>query len=148
MKKLVKFFPMLLIALVGSMMFMSCDDDKDESITTDVLPAQAKEFIRQYFPAANVVSAVKDHDEYEVTLSEGTHIDFDMKGEWKDVEAAIGKTIPSGFYPEAIDTYVSTNFEGVGINEISKERRGYDVELVTGTDLMFDSEGTFIGVDL
>lgn len=146
MKKFIKFLPMFLLAVVGSMMLYSCDD-KDEPISSDSLPTQAKTFLQQYYPAATVVSTTKDKDDYEVILSEGTRIDFNKAGEWTDVDAAIGKTIPSGFYPAGIDTYVSTNFQGIGINEISKETRGYDVELVTGTELMFSYDGAFIGFD-
>ena len=68
-------------------------------------------------------------------------------GEWTDVDAPLNEELPTGFYPEAIDTYLLANMDGAGINEISKERYGYDVELVTGTDLRFDSEGKFIRYD-
>lgn len=125
----------------------SCDDDKDEPISSNELPTQAKSFITQYYPSASIVSTKKDKDEYEVVLSEGTRIDFNKSGEWTDVDAVVGKTIPTGFYPAAIDTYVNDNLGGVGINEISKETRGYDVELLTGTDVYFSYEGVFIGYD-
>lgn len=36
---------------------------------------------------------------------------------------------------------------GTGINEISKEPVGYDVELVSGVELIFDTDGGFIGYD-
>lgn len=147
MKKFVKFLPVLLVALAGSMMLWSCDDDKDEPISSEELPATAKTFIQQYFPTATIVTTTKDKDDYEVVLSEGTRIDFNKTGEWTDVDAAVGKTIPSGFYPEAIDSYVSANFSRIGINEISKETIGYDVELTTGTDLLFSYEGNFLGYD-
>lgn len=146
MKNFVKYLSVLL-AVVGGMMLWSCSDDKDEPISGDALPTQAKAFIAQYFPEAKVVTTYKDKDDYEVVLSEGTRIDFDKAGEWTDVDAAIGKTIPSGFYPAAIDTYVAENMKGAGINEISKERTGYEVELTTGVELMFNYEGAFIGYD-
>ncbi len=146
MKKLMRIIPIMLIALIGITAW-SCSDDKDETILSDQLPTTAKTFIATYFPSAKIVSTQKDKDEFEVVLSEGTQIDFDKTGEWKDVDAAIGKTIPSGFYPDAIDTYIATNMAGNGINEISKEKRGYDVELVDGTDLVFNYEGNFIGFE-
>lgn len=148
MKKIARLLPVMLLALVGSMMFWSCgDDDKDEPISYENLPAQSKTFLQQYFPSASIVATIKDGNEYEVSLSDGTHIDFNKDGEWTDVDAAIGNTIPSGFYPAAIDTYVSENYPEDGINEISKEKRGYEVELVKGADLLFNYEGTFIGLD-
>lgn len=148
MKKFVKFLPMLLIAVVGSMMLWSCSsDDEDTVISTGALPAPAKAFIEQYYPSATVLSATKDKDEYEVTLTDGTHIDFNKSGEWKAVEAPVAMVIPSGFYPAPIDTYVNENFPETGINEISREKKGYDVELTIGTELYFSTDGTFIGID-
>lgn len=147
MKKILKLLPLFLIAILGSTLLYSCDDDDDEVIGSDSLPSAAKAFIQQYYPAASIINTTKDKDDYEVTLSEGTRIDFNKSGEWTDVDAPIGKTIPSGFYPAAIDTYVGANFQGIGINEISKETGGYDVELVTGTELVFNYEGSFVGFD-
>ncbi len=146
MKKILKFFPLLLIAVLG-VALTSCDNDKDEPIPASKLPAKATEFITQYFPSANIVSSQKDKDKYEVYLSDGTDIDFDKDGEWIDVDAPAGKTIPTGFYPADIDIYITDYYSGVGINEISKEKRGFDVELTSGIDLIFASDGTFIGID-
>lgn len=147
MKKFMKFLPIMLVAFIGCIALWSCDDDKDETIATDRLPSEAKTFISQYFPSISIVSAQKDKDDYEVVLSDGTRIDFNKSGEWTDVDAPVGKTVPTGFYPAAIDSYIATSYTGTGINEISKERRGYDVELVTGIDLIFDTEGNFISLD-
>lgn len=145
MKKMFKLLPLLLIAVLG-LTFQSCDDDKDEAIQSSQLPSNAKEFINQYFPSLQIVSSQKDKNDYEVILSDGTSIDFNKKGEWTDVDAALGKSLPTGFYPAAIDSYIAQNFQGLGINEISKDKRGYEVELVTGTEMMFSYDGTFIGI--
>ncbi len=148
MKRIFKFLPLLLIAVVG-LAFTSCNNDKDEPVSSSQLPSKATEFISQYFPSARIISSIKDKDEYEVTLSEGTQIEFNKDGDWIDVDAANGKTIPSGFYPSEIDNYIAQNFEGIGINEISKVKRGFEVELTTTTEIVFSPDGTFIeiGVD-
>ncbi|MDE5595885.1 MAG: PepSY-like domain-containing protein [Muribaculaceae bacterium] len=147
MKKFLKFMPLLLIAVFGTMVWSCSDDDNDDSLAVNMLPDQAKEFVAQYFPSSAIIAAKTDGNEYDVMLSDGTKIEFDKSGEWKDVDAARGATVPSGFYPETIDTYVAANYEGKGINEISKETGGYDVELVNGVDLKFDSAGQFVAVD-
>ncbi|MDE5975179.1 MAG: PepSY-like domain-containing protein, partial [Muribaculaceae bacterium] len=85
--------------------------------------------------------------EYNVNLSDGTDIEFNLSGEWTDVDAIIGVTLPTGFYPSAIDMYISENIPGGGINEISRNVNGYEVELVDGQDLIFNLEGIFIGMD-
>lgn len=147
MKKILKLLPMLLMAVLG-ISFASCSD-KDEPIASTQLPSISKDFIIKYFPSCSIVSAQKDKDDYEVVLSDGTKIEFDKKGDWTEVDAAMGKVIPTGFYPEAIDTYLNENFEGLGINEITKVNRGFEVELTTGTELLFGPDGAFImvGVD-
>lgn len=146
MKKLFKFLPALLIGAMGLSM-TSCDDD-EEIVSVDKLPSKATEFVVSYFPTAQIVSTEKDGSDYEVLLSDGTRIEFTKKGEWRDVEAAAGKTVPAGFYPAGIDTYIEASFEGIGINEISKEANNhYDVELTSGTELRFNSLGEFVGFD-
>lgn len=143
MKKFFRIWPVMVLALLG-LSVAACDDDKDDSIDPEKLPSQVTAFISAYFPSESIVSTRKDNNEYEVTLSDGTEIEFNKEGQWTDVDAVAGNTIPSGFYPEAIDTYVATNYSATGINEISKELYGYDVELVTGKDLSFTAEGTFL----
>ncbi len=145
MKKILKFLPLLLIAVLG-VALTSCDNDKDEPIPSNQLPSKATEFITQFFSSEKIYSSQKDKDKYEVTLSNGTEIEFNKDGEWIDVDAADGKTIPSGFYPVEIDNYLSQYFEGQGINEITKVKRGYEVELITNTEILFDLDGSFIGI--
>ncbi len=147
MKKILKLLPILLIAMLG-ISFASCSD-KDEPISSSDLPSISKEFITEYFPSASIVSTQKYKDEYEVVLSDGTKIEFDKKGDWTEVDAVPGKTIPMGFYPGEIDNYVSQNFDGEGINEITKVKRGFEVEITTGTEMVFAHDGSFIeiGVD-
>lgn len=138
---------MLLIAVLG-ISLASCSDN-DEPISSRDLPSISKDFIIEYFPSASIVSTQKDKDEYNVVLSDGTKIEFDKKGDWTEVDAASGKTLPTGFYPAEIDNYISQNFDGEGINEITKVKRGYEVEITTGTEMVFAHDGSFIeiGVD-
>lgn len=147
MKKLLRLIPFVLIALAGAAAFSACSDDDDQIVGNDQLPVIAKNFLGQYYPNATVVSVHKDKSDYDVILSDGTHIDFDHSGNWTDVDAPTGKTVAQGFYPAAIDTYVSANYPSDGINEISKDKGNYDVDLISGIDLVFNSDGTYVGID-
>lgn len=149
MKKLFKLLPLFLVAVTGATALSSChdDDDNDQIITISALPDSAKEFVSQYFPQLTIVSAKIDGNEYEVKLTDGTTIDFDKTGNWIDVDAPNGKTVPGGFYPEGIDMYILANYPENGINEISKEFRGYEVDLTSGIDLKFDVDGNFVSAD-
>ena len=82
-------------------------------------------------------------------MSDCTQISFNNYGEWIYLDAADGKTLPNGFYPAEIDNYLAQYFEGQGINEITKVKRGYEVELITSTEILFGPDGSFIeiGVD-
>lgn len=151
MKKTKHLFTLLCAVVLSFGLFSCSDDDKDISITADQLPATAASFIRDYYSPDDVLSVYKDTDdgttEYEVILKNGHKVTFNDKGEWTDVDAPQGQSVPTKFVPEPILNYVSTNFPGIGINEISKERYGYDVELVNGLDLTFGLDGAFLGYE-
>ena len=146
MKKMLKLLPMLLLAVLG-ISLASCSDN-DEPVSSSDLPSIAKDFIIVNYPSASIVSVEKDKAEYDVRLSDGTKIEFNKNGDWLDVEAAPMKTVPTGFYPYKIDVYLQEYYQGLGINEITKVERGYDVELSTGTELLFAHDGSFIMVEV
>lgn len=147
MKKLLKFLPLFLVGLMA-VTFWSCSDDDDfKPVTNAELPTAAKTFLETYYPSVNYQTK-KDKNEFEVYLSNGQKVEFYKDGEWKDVDAVKrGETVPIGFYPSEIDTYVSEKHAGEGIHEISKESYGYDVELTNNVDIEFTSNGEFIRYD-
>ena len=136
---------MLLVGVL-SIALWSCSDD-DEPVPVTKLPSSAQTFLNTYFDNVDIISVTKDKDDYDVLLSNGYSVEFNTSGEWTDVDAPVGKTVPTGFYPAAIDTYISSAYSGNGINEISRIDRGYEVELINGTDLYFSADGTYIGID-
>lgn len=82
--------------------------------------------------------------EYEVTLTDGTRIDFDEHGNWKDIEVPAGKAVPSKLIPEPIRKSVAELQRGQKVTGI--ERRsggGYEVELSNGIEMRYDKLGQF-----
>lgn len=128
------------------------DDDKNTPISENDLPSAAKSFINQFYPGVKINRVTKEssyhnsNSEYEVVFANGQEVEFDTAGNWTDVDAPKGQVIPTGIVP-TIESYVSTNYNGSGINEISREYRGYEVELPNGVELLFDLDQKFIGVD-
>lgn len=143
---MIKRFFIVLAAVVGLAAFTACSDD-DDPVNVNDLPVNVKAFVATYFPASQIVDSQLDGGEYEVTLSNGTQIDFNLSGEWTDVDAPLGQSVPPGFYPPEIDNYLALNMPGAAINEISREPQGYDVELVNGTEMIFGFDGSFLGYD-
>lgn len=83
-----------------------------------------------------------------MTLASGFSVEFDAVGEWSDVDAPMNVAITNdGFIPQPIRDYVTTNYTDAGINEISRDSRGYEVELTNQIELQFDQNGNFVRVD-
>lgn len=133
MKKIVTLMFIAIMTSFSTMMFAGTP------IKSSELPKAAQTFLTKYFPGDNVRKAEKDQGrrgmEYEVDLMSGAEVDFMENGDWKEVKAAKGKSVPAAIVPAAISKYISTNFKGQTIVEIDRKRGGYEVELSNGTEL-------------
>ena len=123
----------------------------DVQITFDKLPAKAQSLVKTHFPKEEVASVWKDTEmlrveDYTVALSNGTKVEFLPNGEWKEIKKSRGSEIPAKIIPNGIAQYVSQNYSGHPIKKISKERNGYEVELIGGTDLEFSQNGKFLRI--
>lgn len=114
------------------------------------LPEPINAFLKQYFPNATVAFVETDSGygsvEYDVTLSDGTEIDFDHANQWDNIDGHMNP-VPAALVPPAIASYVKTNCQGAAITKLDRERAGYDVELANGMELRFDANGRFVGYD-
>lgn len=145
-----KTFSILFIALFAVLTW-SCSDDDDTPVPPSDLPTAADTFISTYFSGDKIVRVEREGEhsgaEYDVIFASGYEVEFNAQGAWIDVDAPMGMTIPSGIAPLGIESYIATNYPTQGINEISVEYYGYEVELLNGIELMFDQQGNFIGID-
>lgn len=85
--------------------------------------------------------------EYEVTLTNGSQIEFDHSGEWKSVDTPNNIPVPAGLLPTAISKFVASKHAGAFIVGIEKEKKGYEVELSNGVEIQFDGLGNFVKYD-
>ena len=148
-----KFLTLFVIGIVAAMTW-SCsdDDDKDRPLDYESLPAVSKAFVETYFPGDKPVKVTREgsnsRTEYDVTLASGFSVEFDAEGEWTDVDGPMNIAITNdGFIPQPIRDYVAANYTDAGINEISRDRRGYEVDLTNRIELQFDRNGNFVRVD-
>ncbi len=125
--------------------------DNEKPITFSQLPSAAQAFVKKHF-AANKVSMVKMEKEllsttYDIIFADGTKVEFDKKGNWKDVDCK-HKAVPAQLVPVAIQKYVSAHFPGQEIVQIDRAERGvYDIELANGISIDFDKKGNFLRMD-
>lgn len=134
----------LLFCLAAFSMF-ACETP-DTPITKEQLPQTAQSFINQFFSDYQIAYIQKDSDSYDVKFSNGFEVDFNKKGEWKEVDCQTSE-VPSGIVPENIRNYVNTNYNGLFIVQIGKDHFEYDVELNNGLELVFDKNGNFKRID-
>lgn len=134
-RKLLAFFPILL----GIWMLSSCDDEK--KIDFGDLPSEARSFIENYFPSADILSIVQEKEdgrkEYQVKLSNGTDMEFDEDGEWTNIECYFSP-LPTGILPANVITKVEELHPEAYINGVEKELGGYVVEVTDAGGIDWD----------
>jgi hypothetical protein len=122
---------------------------QDKKITAAQLPATAQNFIKQHFKGATVSTAKLDKEmfdtDYETVLSNGVKINFDAQGNWDEIDCRSG--VPAAVVPKPISSFIATNYKGQNVVQIDKKKAGYDIELSSGTELEFDSNGKFLRID-
>lgn len=115
------------------------------------LPDQAKNFMAQYFSNQAIANVVKDRGvfktEYEVYLKDGSKLEFDGEGQWKEVKSKTEPLSNMAFIPEAIRNYVVQNYANQSIKAIEKGSRKYEVKLTNGLELEFGLAGNFLRID-
>lgn len=123
---------------------------QDRDITFEQLPEKGKKFIKTHFKSAQIKSVILDDDylskDYEVILANGTKIEFDGSGNWKEVDGK-RNIIPTAYAPEKIIAYVKKSFPNTSIVKIEKNKYSYEVELSNGLDIDFDVRGNFKRID-
>lgn len=146
-----KFLSILLIGLFAAFTWSCSDDDDDRPVDRNSLPKTAKEFIESYFSGDVPATVTRDGNganaDYDVVLTSGIKIEFDSKGNWKEVESTLAAPIPDqSFIPQSIRDYVKEHYT-FQINEISRDKSGYEVRLTDYLELHFDTNGNFVRVD-
>lgn len=145
LKKITGTFTFIFLLMTGFMFA------QDKVISQNQLPQIAKNFLSQHFKGIAAGSIIEDRgiygvDEYKAHLANGMKVEFDSKGNWKEVDGEHQK-LPYGFIPATIRNYVAKNFPNTNIVKIEKERWSYKTELSSGVDLEFDKNGNFKRID-
>ncbi|EFB0579150.1 hypothetical protein HGD15_001308 [Campylobacter coli] len=127
-----------LLALLGTTVLLA----KDMVVPASELPNNAKEFISKNFKTAQIGLVKKDIDSYDVTLNDGTEIDFIITGEWKDVDGKY-KALPNSILPNIMPKISASS--NAQIIEVSREINGYKFELSNQLKIYTDAQGNILG---
>ena len=136
------------LSIIFAMVAVACHSSDEKEIGYTELPVQAQQFVKQYFPSATYTYVEKDNGkwEYEATLSDGTKIDFNNKGEWKSVDCKFS-ALPSGIIPDVIAADIAQRYPSQQPYKIEKEIGGYEID-IPGYDLYYSSTGKFIRAEI
>lgn len=146
MKKFLSFLVLLAVVAVP----FACAGDV---ITQDVnrLPQAARDFIKQHF-AASQVSYIKIESEfmksttYEVVMTDRVKLEFDSKGEWKEVDCE-NVAVPASLIPAYAQEYAKRNYPDVPVVKVERKRGIVEIELLNELSLKFDRQGRLTEID-
>lgn len=124
---------------------------QDQVISYNQLPQPAKVFLGNHFRGVKVAHVLEDReifgvDEYKIMMSNGMKVEFDSKGNWKEVDGKHQK-VPYNFIPVAIRNYSAKTFPNTFIIKIERKTWSYKAELSNGLELEFDGKGNFTRID-
>ena len=141
---------LVIILAVFSLGVITVKADNDRVITKDALPAKAQQFVNAHFASVKISYIKEDRDffdrNYELVFADGSKIEFGRNGEWVDVDCRYN-SVPQAIVPDAIQTYVKSNFPDVKIIEIERKRANHEVKLSNKLELVFDKNLKIKGID-
>ena len=143
MKKSVIFVLSLVLAICLPLQLKA---DNDRVITFDRLPATAQAMLKQNFADKTPLAITADRDDYKVMYQSGEKVEFDKKGNWRDIECKTSQ-VPAELIPAQIAANVNATFPGTIITKIERDRRGYSVKLSNGLELEYNRNFQVIEVD-
>ncbi|MXO06206.1 PepSY-like domain-containing protein [Flavobacterium sp. HBTb2-11-1] len=135
--------------IAGLMLGFSANAQKTV-IKKEALPANAQTFLKTHFGSKKPSYILEDKEilstEYKVQFDNKIEIEFDKKGNWKEVDAKTGK-VPKSIIPKKIASYIKANFPKEDVTKIEIETSGYETKLTNGLELKFNMKGDFIKID-
>lgn len=124
--------------------------DLEKPVTLAQLPAAAQQTIKKHFADRQIAFAKVEMKvfgkTYDVIFTNGEKIEFDGKGQWRDIECRQSR-VPAALVPAAIANYVKKNYPQTTILKIERDRRTYEIELSNRLELKFNNSFQLIDID-
>ena len=141
----------IIIALaVLSLGILTANADNDRLTVKENLPKKALLFIESNFKDAKITYVKDERDylerSYEVLFANGTKVEFNRNGEWKEVDCR-RSAVPSAIVPAKILNYVNSTYPGVKIVRIEHDRTDYELKLSNNLELTFNKKLNIIDID-
>lgn len=122
---------------------------QEQTLQKEEIPNEITEFIEQHFPSTEVISAVKDKDDmevtYEIELLGGLDLEFNENKEI--ISADSDSPLPESVIPAKLLEYVNAQYAGQKITGWELDDNEQQLELNGGIELVFDKNGNFLRKD-
>ncbi len=129
-----------MIALLPATMAFA---DFDKPVSFEQLPATAKQFIKTHFPEAKITLATVDRGlftTWDVIFRDGTQIEFDSRGQWKEIDCR-GSFVPESVLHPRIVSFLREHYPDARVRDVERDSRRVEVNLNNRLELTFDSQG-------
>jgi hypothetical protein len=115
------------------MQSVTCLAGDDVLVSVDQLPTPALQFIAENFGNHDITTIEMEKKglktTYEVSLNDGTSIEFTKSGKWKKIDC-VTNAVPSQLVPASIAQYVNRNFPGQKVVELPAIDNGQNCSYV------------------
>ena len=119
------------------------------------IPQNARNYVAKHFNGYNISHYEvekeildEEHKVYVTKNSVSFKLDFDKKGNIKEIESLDDKTgLPNSVLPVKITQHVKSQFPNAKIIEWKRKKNTQVIELSNDIELVFSSKGEFIRVD-
>lgn len=112
-----------------------------------LLPASITDYIKKNFKKQNVSSVSQKRNKYDISLSNGTKLEFDRSGIFSSINNGTNK-LPNNILPKSINDYLKTYFKKQKVVGFTLDAKDYEVRLSDGTLIEFDSKGNMEDIEL
>lgn len=140
----------LAVYVIAGLIFGFSANAQKTVIKKEALPANAQTFLKTHFGSKKPSYILEDKEilstEYKVQYNNKIEIEFDKKGNWKEVDGKNTK-IPKSIVPKKIASYIKSNFPKEDITKIEIGTSSYETKLSNGLELKFNLKEDFIKID-
>jgi len=123
----------------------ACREDSPMSI--ERLPEAARTLIAVHFTDRTPLVVKHDLNEFEVVFEGGWSIEFDSRGNWKEIDCRTS-AVPDDLVPKEILAKVSELYPGAFIVKMERDRRMFEVKLNNRVGLDFNHSYILTDLDI
>lgn len=134
----------LFVLLISLTIFSASSLFADWVVPASSLPQKARSFIQQVYPGVQIWKVERDDGKFEVSLSNGSKIDFMSNGEWVNIDGEYNP-VPMNVLPPAVANTIKKTYPQAMVVDVEKEWGNFKIKLNNMMELYVSSNGQLMG---